>query len=150
MDDVHIYPASCVYADVLAAVHGQCFASAWDAAMFRSSLQHAAVHCAIAAVSEVPVGVYQVRWAVDQADLETICVCPTFRGRGYARHLLQDACAFLQKQDVEKLFLDVAEDNSAARALYYSMGFVDIDVRRHYYGRGQHAKVMCRDLQQIK
>ncbi len=117
-----------VYADVLTALHGQCFEKAWDKSAFESLLslpttygflnENAFILCSVCA---------------DEAEILTLGVIPKARKQGIALTLLTHTCAALKDLGVVRLFLDVDEKNSAARGLYEKAGFCQVGVRRNYY-----------------
>jgi [ribosomal protein S18]-alanine N-acetyltransferase len=69
--------------------------------------------------------------AIDAAECEllNLAVAPAFRRRGIARGLV-DA---LRREAPGDIFLEVRESNTAARQLYKSLGFQEVNVRRKYY-----------------
>ncbi|MGZ6009803.1 MAG: GNAT family N-acetyltransferase, partial [Rhizomicrobium sp.] len=58
---------------------------------------------------------------------------PAARRTGAATALLTAALATLRSGPTRRLFLEVAEDNTGARALYQRFGFVDGGRRKAYY-----------------
>lgn len=66
-------------------------------------------------------------------DIQTIAVAPAFRRQGLARQLLLALVVEARSRGVSELFLEVRADNEAARQLYVSEGFVEIDRRSGYY-----------------
>jgi ribosomal-protein-alanine N-acetyltransferase len=70
-------------------------------------------------------------------EILTIGVAPAWRRRGIARVLLHDLIARAREGGAQRLLLEVAADNTAALALYTSLGFVRQGIRRHYYRRAQ-------------
>jgi len=71
----------------------------------------------------------------DQSEILTIATCPTDRQKGLARDLLDHTIDTLRGLNVAELFLEVAEDNDAAKALYRKAGFSPIGRRPGYYRR---------------
>lgn len=71
--------------------------------------------------------------AAGESHVLNICVDPAHRGQGYARTLLQQCIATVMVHGAKVMFLEVRESNSAAIALYESMGFVEIGRRDNYY-----------------
>ena len=63
-------------------------------------------------------------------EVHTIGVDPECQGRGVGRRLLDNLLAFAGQGAV---FLEVRTDNAAAIALYESVGFVTIGLRKRYY-----------------
>jgi len=73
--------------------------------------------------------------AADQAEILTIATASTARRKGLGRQLLDAAAKSLRARDISELFLEVAEDNTSAIALYKSAGFEPIGRRPGYYRR---------------
>ena len=78
-------------------------------------------------------GVAVVRAAGDEAEVLTVATDPSARRKGVAAALLRDSITRLEAAGVAELFLEVAEKNHAAIALYESIGFKKIAARRDYY-----------------
>jgi [ribosomal protein S18]-alanine N-acetyltransferase len=68
-----------------------------------------------------------------QGDIQTIAVAPFTRGIGLGRGLMHALITQARRRHIAELFLEVRADNPIARALYDSLGFVEIGVRRGYY-----------------
>nr|WP_208020648.1 ribosomal protein S18-alanine N-acetyltransferase [Labedella phragmitis] len=69
----------------------------------------------------------------EDADIQTIAVAPSFRRAGLGRAIMAELIGAARLAGAERVFLEVREDNPAARALYADLGFVAIGVRPHYY-----------------
>jgi len=88
-----------------------------------------------------------VAFAAGEAHLLTLATIPEARRRGIARHLLADQIEAAIAQGIERMLLEVAVSNTAARGLYAAAGFAPIGIRRQYYRRsGEDALVLERDL----
>ena len=77
-------------------------------------------------------GLRAVRGAQD-ADVQTITIAESARGRGRGRTLLRALLAEAGNRGVHDLFLEVRADNPVAQALYVSEGFHEIGRRPRYY-----------------
>jgi ribosomal-protein-alanine N-acetyltransferase len=75
--------------------------------------------------------VYRV--AADEAEIITIGVNPAVRGTGIARAMLAIAEIDIKKLGAAKIFLEVADNNLAARMLYERHGYHKIGTRPKYY-----------------
>ena len=76
-------------------------------------------------------------------EVHTIGVDPAYQGRGIGRRLLNELLDFA---DGGVVHLEVRMDNTAAIALYRSVGFLQVGVRRRYYRvSGADAYTMRRD-----
>lgn len=122
--------------DALAALHAEAFDAPWDAAALRSLVDRPG------AVLEVdPDGFVLLQVAGDEAEVLTLAVRLAARRRGLARALLARASAGAAARGANRLFLEVAEDNAAARSLYASLGFGEVGRRPRYYARGDGARI---------
>lgn len=75
--------------------------------------------------------------AADQSEILTLATHPDQRRMGLGHETLIAAIAHLQARGIRTLFLEVAEDNLAAQALYRGAGFAAIGRRPAYYRRSQ-------------
>lgn len=81
-------------------------------------------------------GFVLTRVAADEAEIITLGVAPEARRRGIGTALLAAAAREARERGAISLFLEVADDNFAARRLYEELGFVAVGKRRAYYARG--------------
>lgn len=123
-------------ASFLAAIHAEAFHAPWDAAAFASLLGQTGVF-AIRASD----GFILCRVVLDEAEILTLAVRPAARRAGLGHRLTQAAAAFAGRAGADRLFLEVAEDNDAARALYARLGFVQTGRRRNYYEKSDGSRV---------
>ena len=79
--------------------------------------------------------------AGDEAEVITLAVRPSARRRGLARALTTRAVARAASAGATRVFLEVAEDNAAARALYEALGFGEVGSRPRYYARRDGSRV---------
>jgi ribosomal-protein-alanine acetyltransferase len=87
----------------------------------------------LAAIGGKPVGFCAWRQsAPDEAEILNIAVDPAFRRRGVGSALL----AALREEAQGTIFLEVAEPNSPAIALYRKHGWEDAGLRAGYYDHG--------------
>lgn len=116
----------------LAALHDAAFPDArgWTTEEFSSLLASPRVF-----LVECNDGFAIGRAVADEAELLTIAVAPTARRQGLGRILLARFEAAADTHGARRVFLEVAADNSPARALYESAGYVRIGTRPAYYAR---------------
>ncbi|MEQ9490163.1 MAG: ribosomal protein S18-alanine N-acetyltransferase [Alphaproteobacteria bacterium] len=99
--------------------------------------------------ADMPVGFIIGMTAADTSEIYSIGVPPEYRGRGYAKNMLQRAFATCRTAGAETMFLEVAADNGQAIGLYRRVGFEQKGLRKNYYRRGRNridALVMGRNL----
>lgn len=123
----------------LAALHAACFTTPrpWTEAEFAALAGDPAITVTLAPGGA---GFAVTRQIGDEAELLTICVAPAHRRTGAGRHLLADTLEGLRRNGATNLFLEVAADNTAARALYASEGFTEAGRRKGYYRRPDGAR----------
>ena len=63
-------------------------------------------------------------------EIHTVGVDPDFQGQGIGRRLVEE---MLQFASGGTIFLEVRTDNAPAIALYESVGFVNVGLRKRYY-----------------
>jgi len=112
----------------LAAIHAEAFAAAWD----RATLSELLASPGVFAVAEED-GFILIRVVVDEAEILTLAVQPSARRAGLGARLVEAAVVRAAALGAERMFLEVAEGNAAARALYARSGFVEMGRRRGYY-----------------
>ncbi len=125
--------------ETLAAVHARAFVEerAWTAAEFATLLAQSSALVAGDARSFV-LG----RVALDEAEVLTLATDPGHRRQGLARAALADFEARAVARGAARVFLEVAEDNTAARALYSGASYRQVGRRAGYYAGGVAALVL--------
>ncbi len=96
------------------------------------------------AVHAVPgIAGFLVARDVDQEwELENIVVAPASRRTGLGAWLLESLLAEVRATNGDSVFLEVRESNTAARALYEKMGFIQTGWRKAYYANPQEDAVL--------
>ena len=78
-------------------------------------------------------------------DITAVAVAPGRRRRGIAKVLFNELFTMAQ---VKTMFLEVRESNTAAAALYKSLGFEQVSIRKNYYEKPlEHALVFKKELE---
>ena len=87
--------------------------------------------------------------AAGESHLLNLCVRRDQQGRGYGRHLLRHLLAAIAARGAGVVFLEVRPTNWSANALYESVGFREIGIRKDYYPAAighEDARVLALDL----
>jgi len=140
-------------APVLAALHASCFSDSWGEQSIANLLGRPHVTGFKATVNDACVVGFILNQVIEaEAEILTICVDPAWRRSGLGRVLLKHACERLRELGVASYFLEVSEENVAARRLYADAGFFEVGRRKAYYrsaiagGGGGDALVLKRRL----
>lgn len=142
MSHVMVRPAYIYESGVLAAVHALCFSEeAWDAPAMAGlmALPGTFAFLAVDESAEEPLGCGLFRVAADCSEILTLGVRLEMRQRGIGQALLCAGAAAMAQAGAVSLFLEVAEDNLPARALYARAGFAGVGRRAGYYRRNNGA-----------
>lgn len=115
----------------LAAIHAQAFDAPWSTSELTALMSQPGV----LALAEGDDGFILIRTVADEAEILTLAVRPGRRRAGLGAALTRAAAAAARRQGARRLILEVAEDNTAARALYDRAGFIPAGRRKAYYAR---------------
>jgi ribosomal-protein-alanine N-acetyltransferase len=90
---------------------------------------------------------YVCWWLVaEEAHILNLAVHPDHRRRGIAATFVDLVVADATEQKATCVTLEVRRDNVPAQELYGRFGFDECGVRRNYYGRGDDAIIMTRQV----
>ena len=131
----------------LLTIEEEAYPDPWTPGMFRQEMLNRTSHFYVAYVEEELVG-YAGFWLLaDEIHITKITVVSDCRRRGYGREILEHLCTTGVALGAYSVRLEVRESNEAARALYTSLGFQNVGIRRGYYARAREsAVVMARAL----
>jgi ribosomal-protein-alanine N-acetyltransferase len=133
-------------AAAIAALHAASFQRGWGEDEFHLLLIDRAVVAHRAVIGRTMVGFILSRMAAGEAEILSVAIAPAWRGRGFARPLLDLHLRRLAGLGVRAVFLEVDEHNEPACRLYRNAGFSEVGVRKGYYQEGASALVLRRDL----
>lgn len=126
-----------VHVDRLAEIHASAFARPWSVLDFEGFLTDRAVHAdgLFLGRGRQPVGFVLSRQAVDEAEILSVALEHSARGKGRARLLLAQHLQALAHAGAVQVHLEVEEGNAPAFALYRRLGFEQSGLRPGYYAR---------------
>ena len=132
------------------ALHAASFARGWTEVEMSRLITDPNVEANALVSQQQLAGFILTRIAADEAEVLTIAVDPGWRNQGLGRQLLGNHLARLAGRRVCALFLEVEDENKAARALYARSGFEQVGERQAYYARPDgtrgHALVLKRAI----
>ena len=108
----------------------QNFSLPWDENSVRSELTNQLALWLVAVEDGQVVGYVGSQTVMQEADMMNIAVADSHRRRGIARALVEELIRLL---DAYQLTLEVRASNVPAIALYESMGFQQVGLRKNYY-----------------
>lgn len=133
--DVSVRPAGPEHARQIAGLHARLFDPAWTEDTVRQLLASSTCTALIALGTEPEgaLGFVISQTAVDEAEVLSIGVSTGHQRHGIGDRLLRGLVQSLKARGIDRLFLEVAAGNAAARALYIRQGFREIGRRKAYY-----------------
>jgi [ribosomal protein S18]-alanine N-acetyltransferase len=132
----------------ISALHARICYPAWDEAAVQALLEHPASTSLVAITGDpkIVTGFVIGQLAADEAEILSIGVAPDWQRAGLGKKLVEGLIRAVVRGEAKRLFLEVAEDNGAARALYRSLNFKEAGRRKAYYERQGGAKVDALNL----
>jgi ribosomal-protein-alanine N-acetyltransferase len=126
-----VFPAA---AAPIAVLHHACFPDdPWDVAAIRQITGIPGFFGMIGLTGATPVGFVLALGLGTDCEIVSLGVAPGRRRAGIGSALLDRVFAEARLRGAERVVLEVAVDNNAARALYAARGFTVIGRRRNYY-----------------
>jgi len=147
-EEVRLRPMSEADLAAVVAVERAGYTHPWSPGIFSDSLR-AGHLCWLAESDDRVVGHGVMMVAAGEAHILNVCVHPERQGRGIGRRILTHLLHLARRRDADMALLEVRPSNTAAIALFDSMGFNEIGRRPDYYpghnGR-EDALMMARTL----
>jgi ribosomal-protein-alanine N-acetyltransferase len=130
----------------IATVHAASFQRGWSEDEFQRLLTDRNVVAHRATIGQTLIGFILSRLTAGEAEILSVAIAPTWRGRGFARPLLDLHLRQLAGLGAGAVFLEVSEQNAPACRLYRRVGFYEVGRRQGYYNGGATALTLRRDL----
>lgn len=149
--EVTLQPMSIHDIPIIEELEKRCFSAPWSGDVYRHELTSNRLgsywvmrRTAESGEGTPPILAYGGYWLMGQeAHIVTIATHPDFRRQGLGRRLLQAMIDKAIEAGALEITLEVRASNYAAQALYKSIGFVVVGVRKHYYhDNGEDAILM--------
>ena len=122
--------------------------SPWSASQYKEEFSSPTRHFVVALDQAENIVGYAGVFAPGEAeaDVLTVGVVPSHRGKGIAKALMALITDWANAQGSTAMMLEVKTDNSDAIGLYESLGYSKLNVRKDYFGAGLDAQVMRLEL----
>jgi [ribosomal protein S18]-alanine N-acetyltransferase len=137
---IHLEPipraAGAAVAVLLSQLHSSCFPDdPWPPQAMAEIVAMIGLFGRIASENEEATGLALAQGMGEECEILALGVVPARRRAGIGSALLDAIVRECRCRGTRTLFLEVAEDNIPARALYAAYGFVQISRRANYYRR---------------
>ena len=125
----------------VAELEKQNFSEPWSENSVRGELTNALALWLVALDGEEVVGYVGSQTVLGEADMMNIAVAPSHRRQGIARLLVEE---LIRQLDAYQLTLEVRASNAGAIALYESLGFTQVGLRKNYYRKPKEDALILR------
>jgi len=139
--EVQVIEGGLAHAGVLSALHTACFETGWTEKAMTEVLTMPGAFALLATLKGEPLGFILCTTAADESEVVAVGTLPVARRQGTAETLLAAALAKAKGRGSAMMFLEVAEDNTAARGLYARKSFAEVGRRKGYYSRINQSRV---------
>ena len=118
--------------------------SPWSTSQYKEEFSSPTRHFVVAVDAEQNIVGYAGVFAPGgaEADVLTVGVIPSQRGKGIAKALMALITDWAKEQGSIAMMLEVKVDNAEAIGLYQSLGYSQLNIRKDYFGAGLDALVM--------
>lgn len=122
--------------------------SPWSASQYKEEFSSPTRHFVVALDDAQSIVGYAGVFAPGgaEADVLTVGVIPSHRGKGIARQLMALITDWARLQGSTAMMLEVKVDNLEAIGLYEKLGYKKLNIRKDYFGAGLDALVMRLEL----
>ena len=117
----------------VAALERLCFSDPWSENSVASELENELSLWLVAEEGETVLGYVGSQTVLDETDMMNVAVHPDHRRRGVAAALITELVSRLKMQGSRCLKLEVRASNAPAIALYETLGFTQLGLRKNYY-----------------
>ena len=130
---MEIVKAKAQHIDAIAQMEREIFRDPWSEQSIRALILSELSFSFVAIREGEIVGYFLGSCIVPEGEVFRLAVKAELRRRGIGYRLLSRVCDLSRESGLEMLFLEVRAQNTPARALYRSLGFVEDMTRRGYY-----------------
>lgn len=126
---------------MMADIHAASFERGWKTAEIAQLAEQEGAAAYVATAQDAVAGFVLIRCAADECEILTLAVDGAFKRRGIGQALLERVRQHARENAVRRIFLEVAEDNALALALYAKAGYTEHGRRKGYYRRWHGRRV---------
>ena len=84
------------------------------------------------------------------AQITNVAIAKKYQGKKLSKLLMADCIKRIKEAGCESITLEVRISNEIAISLYKSFGFEIVSTRKHYYGNGEDAYLMLKEIGEVK
>ena len=120
--------------------------SLWSKKQWSSEFKKKGIKVFGLLVSNLIVGICVLQVVLDEAQINYFVVKQKFRKKGFGSCLMSFLINWCKKFNVNKLFLEVSQNNITAQKFYNHFDFSTVGIRNNYYKDGSAALLKEKNL----
>ena len=124
-----------------------CFPDPWTEDIFEDEMNNPLVTYHLYFNGDEIIGYIGFLVVADECQINNVAVHPDYRRRGLGREMVDCIIRQTEEQGIKFWLLEVRAKNEAAIGLYEDFGFIKVGMRRNYYGEGEDAILMTREIE---
>lgn len=128
----------------IAQLEKECFSDPWSVSSIATELDNRLSYWLVAVENGTVLGYIGSQTVLGETDIMNLAVSPDARRRGIGRALLLRLMTDLKNGGNRCVSLEVRESNEVAKALYASLGFVQVGLRPNYYRNPKEGALILR------
>ena len=113
--------------------------SLWSKHQWAKELKKEGVKVFGLSLADLVIGICVFHVVLDEAQINFFVVNPKYRKKGYGSYLMSYVIKQCEKLNINKLFLEVSNNNKTAEKFYSRFDFCTVGIRRNYYRDGSDA-----------
>ena len=90
-------------------------------------------------ITNLVIGICVFQVVLDEAQINYFAVNKKFRKKGFGSYLMNYLIKKCKKLNLNKILLEVSQDNVTAERFYSRFDFSTVGIRKNYYKDGSHA-----------
>ena len=120
--------------------------SLWNKNQWANELKKEGIYVFGASLPNLVIGICVLQVVVDEAQINYFAVNKKYRKRGYGSFLMRYLIKRCEKQNINKLLLEVSHKNVKAEKFYSRFDFSTVGIRKKYYKDGSDALLKEKNL----
>lgn len=136
------------YADLntIAALEAENFSDPWNVRMLAESFLSGRFFGSLLEEDGAVTAYGGMTVVADEAEIQIVCTPEMYRRCGRGGKIVDDLSEEAARRGARRIFLEVRVSNAPAMLLYLKKGFRGVYARSRYYGDGEDALVMMKEL----
>ena len=113
--------------------------SLWSRSQWENEFKKDGIKIFSLSLANLVIGICVCQVILDEAQINYFVVNKKYRKRGFGSYLMSYLIKICQKQNVNKLLLEVSQKNAIAEKFYNRFDFFTVGIRKNYYKDGSDA-----------